>query len=85
MKDNVCKPIPLMYFSTISMLMSKNSKDFPKLLSANIVISEVFSLVKTLVKDSLSTVAFFAPSVTVTPLLPTRFPTDSLVLVFDWT
>ena len=68
----------------ISIFMSKYSKDFPKLLSANIGISVFFfSLVKTLVKNSLSTVAFFAPSVTVTPLLPTRFPTDSLVLVFD--
>ena len=70
--------------STISKLISKYSKDFPKLLSANVGISVFFfggDTGEELIKYS----CFFAPSVTVTPLLSTRFPTYSLVLVFAWT
>ena len=46
-------------------------------------ISEVFSLVKTLVKNSFNIVAFLIPSITISPLSSIKLPTDSLVLVLD--
>ena len=57
----------------------------PLLLLYKLDIFEVFSLIKMLVKNSFSIVAFLVPSYRITPLPSIRFPKDSLVLHFDWT
>ena len=77
--------ISFKYLSTYSVAILKLFIVAQLLLLVKVGISEVFSLVKTLVKNSFSIVAFLVPSDTITPPSSTRFPTDSLVLHFDWT
>ena len=75
-----------MYFPTGTAVISKLSIVIPSHLLLNVDIVEVFSLVKTLVKKSFNIVAFFMPSVTISPLSTTTFSTDSpVVFVSEWT